>query len=178
MWVTILRPTTWPPLFWNQIPVSPKLCTQSLFSMVIPYTSRIAGLSPITQVLSTLASAWKLHLGQNLEWRETWAILGGTTPDRHCHYKDSSVHQWKSMDPLHSSKVSTSERTLDHVLKTWWHKSNFKKTLVWLLFLLQLGNSITTISVPQASSPITIKFDACLAIPCGNLKNQCYIQGL
>jgi hypothetical protein len=82
MWVTILRPTTWPPLFWNQIPVSPKLCTQSLFSIVIPYTSRISGLSPITQVLSTLSSAWKLHLGQNLEWREAWAFLEGTIPDR------------------------------------------------------------------------------------------------
>jgi hypothetical protein len=82
---------------------------------------------------------------------------------RYCHYRDSNVHQWKRMDPLHSSKVSTSERTLDHVLKTWWHKSNFKKTLVWLLFLLQLGNCITTISVAQASSPITVRFDACLA---------------
>jgi hypothetical protein len=47
-----------------------------------------------------------------------------------------------------------------------------------LLFLLYLGNYITTISVLQASSPITIKFDTCLAIPCGYLKNQHYIQGL
>jgi hypothetical protein len=100
------------------------------------------------------------------------------TRQRHCHYRESIGDQWKRMDPLHSSKVSTSRRTLDHVLKTWWHKNNFRKTLVGLLFLLHLGNCITTISVPQASSPIIVKFDTCLAIPCGNLKNKCYIQGL
>jgi hypothetical protein len=47
-----------------------------------------------------------------------------------------------------------------------------------VLFLFHLGNGITTINVPQASSPITIKFDSCLAILCGGLRNQCYIQGL
>jgi hypothetical protein len=47
-----------------------------------------------------------------------------------------------------------------------------------LLFCLHLGNCITTISAPQASSPITVKFDTCLAIPCGDLKSQRYIQGL
>jgi hypothetical protein len=46
------------------------------------------------------------------------------------------------------------------------------------LFLLHLGNCITTVNVPQASSPITVKFDACLTIPSGNPKNQCYIQDL
>jgi hypothetical protein len=79
------------------------------------------------------------------------------------------------MDPLHLSKVSTPGRALDCVLKTWQHKSNFEKTLVGLLFFLHLGDSITTVSVPQFSSPITVKFDACLAIPCGNLKNELYI---
>jgi hypothetical protein len=52
------------------------------------------------------------------------------------------------------------------------------KRLVGLLFLFHLGNCITTISVHQASSLRTVKFDVCLAIPCGNLKNQYYIQGL
>jgi hypothetical protein len=49
---------------------------------------------------------------------------------------------------------------------------DLKKTLVGLLFFLQLRNCRTAIRVTQASSPITVKFDACLAIPYGNLKNQ------
>jgi hypothetical protein len=44
------------------------------------------------------------------------------------------------------------------------------------LFRLHLGTCIVTISVPQASSPITVKFDACLTVPCGDLNNECYIQ--
>jgi hypothetical protein len=73
------------------------------------------------------------------------------------------------MDPLHSSKVSTPGRALGHVLKTWRYKSNFEMSLMVLLFLLYLANCITTISVPQASSPITKKSDACLDISCGDL---------
>jgi hypothetical protein len=103
--------------------------------------------------------------------------MGGTIAGA-THYWDSSVHRWKRMDPLHLSKVNTPGRTLDHVLKTWWYKSNFKKTPVGVLFPHHLGNCITTSSVPQASSPITVKFDECLAMPRGNLKNQHYIQDL
>jgi hypothetical protein len=47
-----------------------------------------------------------------------------------------------------------------------------------LLLLFYLGNGITTINVPQASSPITVKFDACLAVSRGDLRNQCSIHGL
>jgi hypothetical protein len=82
------------------------------------------------------------------------------------------------MDPLHSSKVSIPGRILGLVLKTGWYKSKFKKTVMGLFLLLHLGNCITTINVPQASSLITIKFDACLFIPCADLKNQHYTQGL
>jgi hypothetical protein len=77
------------------------------------------------------------------------------------------------MDPLHSSKVSIPGRILGLVLKTGWYKSKFKKTVMGLFLLLHLGNCITTISVPQASSPITVKSDACLS--CGVPKNQHYI---
>jgi hypothetical protein len=45
-----------------------------------------------------------------------------------------------------------------------------------MLFLFHLGDCRTTISITQSSSPITIDFDICIVILCGDLKNQLYIQ--
>jgi hypothetical protein len=44
-----------------------------------------------------------------------------------------------------------------------------------LFLLLHLGNCVTTINVTQISSPIIVKFDACIDIQRGDFRNQHYI---
>jgi hypothetical protein len=115
---------------------------------------------------------WIRHTHINLEitsWSELGVGKSLSHPGRdHSRFlsgihRDSSAYHWKRMDPLLLSKVSTPGRALGCVLKTRWYKSNFEKTL------LHGGNCITTLSVPWASSPITVKFNARLAILCGDL---------
>jgi uncharacterized membrane protein YcaP (DUF421 family) len=65
---------------------------------------------------------------------------------------------------------------MGHVFKSQQHKSNFKETVIGLLFLSHLGNCLTTISYHSDLFSIFIEFDACIVIPCGDLENQCYIQ--
>jgi hypothetical protein len=71
------------------------------------------------------------------------------------------------MDPLHLNKTSSQGGTMDCVFRAWQHHSNFKKTIVGLFSLFHLGNCVFTIDVTQ-TSPLTVKFDACLVLPCGD----------
>lgn len=57
------------------------------------------------------------------------------------------------------------------------HKMNPQKTLIILTALLGGVNCIFTINVTQSTSPLTIKFDACVVLPCGNLNSQRQLQG-
>jgi hypothetical protein len=68
----------------------------------------------------------RLHPDPELEWRETRAILGGTLSGvTHC--LGSSMYCWEGMDPLCQNKMSSQGETMDHVLKSWQHKSNLKR---------------------------------------------------
>jgi hypothetical protein len=154
-------------LGWSSDPSSFKAKDQFLWNYVLSLSS----------VLSSHRHQWLLAQAPSLEfpahptsqkvtsWSEpgaerSWAILGQTIPGATHHTWVKQVSQEKHWTM--SSTPGDTRVTL--------------KRLVGLLFLLHLRNCITTVSVPQASSPITVKFDACLAILCGNLNNQCYIQ--
>jgi hypothetical protein len=49
-----------------------------------------------------------------------------------------------------------------------------KETVIGLLSLFHLGSCLPTIGITQTTFPISIEFDACMVIPCGDLEN--YIQ--
>jgi hypothetical protein len=56
---------------------------------------------------------------------------------------------------------------MDHVFKSWQHKSKLKETVIGPLFLFHQGKCLTTISFSQ-TSPTAIEFDAYIVMPCGN----------
>jgi hypothetical protein len=56
--------------------------------------------------------------------------------------------------------------------------SDTKVTLKRLKGCYSFSNwgTVTNISITQTSSPTAIEFDACVAIPCGDTENHCYIH--
>jgi hypothetical protein len=66
---------------------------------------------------------------------------------------------------------------MDCALTSRGYHSNLKKTTVKIFFLFHLGNGMFIINVTQSTFPLTVEFDACQILPCGDLTSQLQLQG-
>jgi hypothetical protein len=66
-------------------------------------------------------------------------------------------------------KVPSPEGTMDCAFTPRWHQSNLKKTVVKLFFPFHLGNGMFIINITQSTFPLTVEFNACQILPCGEL---------
>jgi hypothetical protein len=57
------------------------------------------------------------------------------------------------------------------------HQSDFKKTIVKILFLFHLGNVMLVINVTQSTFPLIVEFNVCQVLPFRNLTSQLQLQG-
>jgi hypothetical protein len=100
-----------------------------------------------------------------------WESLSGAT-----HYWDGSAHSWEGMIPLYLGKKSSIREIMDSVLKAWQYQNYFKTAMKGLLFFFHSGSCMYTVNVTETTAPITIRFTACLVLPCGELLGQCQFQ--
>jgi hypothetical protein len=66
---------------------------------------------------------------------------------------------------------------MGHALTSRRHQSDLKKTRVKLFFPFHRGNGMFIINVTQSTFPLTVEFDACQILPCGELMSQLQLQG-
>jgi hypothetical protein len=66
---------------------------------------------------------------------------------------------------------------MDHALTSRRYQNNLKKTIAKLFFLFHLGNGMFIINVTQSTFPLTVEFDVCQVLPCGDLMSQLQLRG-
>jgi hypothetical protein len=80
------------------------------------------------------------------------------------------------MNPIQLNKTSSKGGTMDCIFRAWQHQSIFKKSIVRLFSLFHLGNCVLSIDITQTYSPLTVKFEVCLVLPCGDPQRQRQLQ--